>query len=855
MELSFREKKISPKIKKRVWILLVVFVAALVLFGFLLNYEKEGGVTVLAEPTLPTVTMEACGTQLNELHGYTREMDACYMRDAILPLSEDRILPLTVHTYGYEVKGASYEIRSLDTERKIAETEISGFTQEGEDLSAQVQIENLVEKGQEYLFILTLEGEGDQQVRYYTRIMLPEDCHEKECLEFARWFHDTALGPDYSQVNMYLETSADADAETLGNVTIQSTVQQVGWQGFSGTVVGEPVIEMKDMNSSYVSLVFYYQMQREDETGMTGTYQVEEYFKVRYGSERMYLLDYNRTMEQYLNESSAEVFGRELSVGVTAGDMHYLSNETGSIVSFVQAGELFTYDRDKQELTRVFSFVGDLISDSRASYREHNIRILNMDESGNMDFVVYGYMNRGEHEGECGVNLYHYDSALGTVEEQIFVAATSSYQILNAGFSDVLYKTTKDDFYIMIGGTLQKVNLKSLETEEIISGLSLDQYAVSGSGRRVAWITGEGMDTKLTVLNLETGEAREIEAPEGQLIRPLAFLDEDLVYGLAYESDVLRDSTGTVVYPMYQLKIVDASSADFALVKEYQKTGSYVMKVTQEGYTLFLDRAQKAGSSYQQIDSDTIKNSSGEKNRAVEVLERPDSSEGTVTWIVMADTDEEEVKSLRYKEAQMSGSEGEKEILMDLAGSSETYFAYVGGRVLVSTDRLSEAIASADAEMGIVVNNKQQYLWKRSRKTSKQAISDLRPGAADAQASDSAACISAMLSREGANVQVSPLLEKGETPYMILKSTLKEHTVLDLSGCTLSQLLYYVGLGSPVYARTGMNEAVLITGYDSSTVSIYRPGSGTTSRMGMSEAQEMFAAGGSVFVSYVETSE
>ena len=112
-----------------------------------------------------------------------------------------------------------------------------------------------------------------------------------------------------------------------------------------------------------------------------------------------------------------------------------------------------------------------------------------------------------------------------------------------------------------------------------------------------------------------------------------------------------------------------------------------------------------------------------------------------------------------------------------------------------------------------------------------------------------------MLSREGANVQVSPLLEKGETPYMILKSTLKEHTVLDLSGCTLSQLLYYVGLGSPVYARTGMNEAVLITGYDSSTVSIYRPGSGTTTRMGMSEAQEMFAAGGSVFVSYVETSE
>ena len=74
------------------------------------------------------------------------------------------------------MQSASYEIRSLDTERKIAETQIDNFTRDGDDLRADVQIENLVEEGEEYLFILTLEGEQDQQVRYYTRIMLPDDC-------------------------------------------------------------------------------------------------------------------------------------------------------------------------------------------------------------------------------------------------------------------------------------------------------------------------------------------------------------------------------------------------------------------------------------------------------------------------------------------------------------------------------------------------------------------------------------------------------------------------------------------------------------------------------------------------------
>lgn len=462
--------------------------------------------TELDAPRLPTVTMEACGREMNELHGYLREMEACYMRDAVLPLDSERKLPLRVQTYGYPVKGASYEIRSLDTERKIAETKIKNLKQTGDDLTAEIQIENLVEEGQEYLFILTLEGEDAQPIYYYTRIMLPKDCHEEECLDFAAWFRDTALNGNYSDLNMYLETSAEAETDSLGEVTIHSTMQQVGWKGFSGTVVGDPVVEMKDINSSYVSLVFYYRIQRQDAAGVMRTYRVEEYFKVRYGVQRMYLLDYSRTMEEYLKEGSVSVTGRELSVGIASDDFHYLSNETGSIVSFVQAGELFTYDQNKHELTRVFSFAADDASDPRALYREHNIRILNMDESGNMDFVVYGYMNRGDHEGECGVNLYHYDSALGRAEEQIFVAATSSYQILNAGFSDLLYKTAKGDFYIMIGGTLQKVDLETLKREEIISGLSLDQYAVSASGRRVAWMTEEGMSDVMTLLNLETGE-------------------------------------------------------------------------------------------------------------------------------------------------------------------------------------------------------------------------------------------------------------------------------------------------------------------------------------------------------------
>lgn len=853
MELSFREKKISPGTKRRVLILAAVFVAALIFFEIVLNYQREGRGAAMGDAALPVVTMEACGRTMNELHGYTREMDACYMRDAVLPLEADRVLPLTVHTYGYTVQSASYEIRSLDTERKIAETQIDNFTRDGDDLRADVQIENLVEEGEEYLFSLTLEGEQDQQVRYYTRIMLPDDCHEKECLDFAEYFHETALSGNYSELNTYLETDTNTDMDTLSQVTIHSSIQQVGWKGFAGTVVGEPVVEMKEINSSYVALEFYYQIQRQDAAGKTHTYQVEEYFKIRYGGQRMYLLDYSRTMEEYLTQENLEAGTNDLSLGVAGNDLTYFSNETGTVVAFVQTGELYLYDQNNRELTRVFSFIGDDLSDIRENYRQHDIRILNMDESGNMDFVVYGYMNRGSHEGECGISLYHYDRDLGQAREQIFVAGTSSYQILRAGFSDLLYKNSDEEFYIMVDGTLLQVDLDTMESKELLTGLTQEQYAVSGSGRKIAWITSDGMEQKISLMNLETGTTWEIVAGDGELVRPIAFLDEDFVYGIARSGDVVKDSAGAAVYPMYKLRIVDTSSSDFPVLKEYERADSYILSVTQQGHTLFLNRAVRSGDTYVPIDGDTIQNSSGEPNRAVTIQGTADNALGKVTRIVMAGTgDEETAASVRFREAELTEAEGNRSILLETSTQAERYFVYVGSNVTLSTGRMSEAVAAADADMGIVVDNHQRYVWRRGRSTARTAFSDLEVGSYDTASGSSARCLSAMLAREGKNVAVASLLSQGQTPAEVLREELEDQAVLDLTGCTLSQVLYYVSLGNPVYGRTGADAAMLVTGYDASSVSLWDPMTGETQRMGLTDAENLFAAAGNVFVSYAE---
>ncbi len=278
-ELSFREKKLSKINKPRILILALAFIASLALFSVVLNYRETSEVSEVEGPTLPIVTLEALGETLNELHGYVTEMDACYMRDAVVPLDETRELPIHIRTYGMQIDRILYEIRSTDTTRKIAETTIEDFVQADEMITVTPVIENLVDSGEEYLLVIVLTS-GKQNIYYYTRILQPVDAHEQECLAFVKEFHDMALSDDYEKLATYLEPNYDESVDSLSKVTIASSLNDVGWKGFDGKIVEDPIIEIKDINGDYSAIVMYYRMQ-SGEKKKKRYYNVQEYFKVR----------------------------------------------------------------------------------------------------------------------------------------------------------------------------------------------------------------------------------------------------------------------------------------------------------------------------------------------------------------------------------------------------------------------------------------------------------------------------------------------------------------------------------------------------------------------------------------------
>ena len=105
-------------------------------------------------------------------------------------------------------------------------------------------------------------------------------------------------------------------------------------------------------------------------------------------------------MEQIFDVTKQILNEKGLLLGIAKPDTPYMDNEEGTRVAFVQADELWNYNKEDDELSLIFSFNSGEGKDERNLTAQHEIKLLDMDKKGNLSFAVYGYMNRGEHEGD-----------------------------------------------------------------------------------------------------------------------------------------------------------------------------------------------------------------------------------------------------------------------------------------------------------------------------------------------------------------------------------------------------------------------------------------------------------------------
>lgn len=835
----------------RIAVCVVVFLASALIIGSIMNQGHNNMTMEMAPATLPMITMESGGVACNELHGNTVEMDVAYQKDCITLLGEGRQANFTVDTFGREITGISTEVRSIDGSRLIENSEVTGWKANGKSFSVSLTLKDLIDTNTQYSLTLILELEGEQKVYYYTTILWNDDVHISEILEFATDFHGKLYDKEVAkELTKYLEPNSKlTDNGTFHKVNIHSSFQQITWGSLEPVQEDAASIRLTQISGNVASLLMDFVVSTGEGKNKI-YYNVEEYYRVRYTSERMYLLDYERTMTQ-IPDTTRMYANDKILLGITDENVDMMESADGNTVVFSDMGQLLSYNAATNGLTVIFSFYDKDNADRRTLYDDHGIKILDVDEGGNVKFAVYGYMNRGRHEGETGIQIISYDNSLNTIEEEVYIPYSKSYAVLKDEMEQLLYRNRQQHVYFFLENGVYDVDLENRSAEQLVSIRQDDSLQVSENHEIIVWQEGDDINhsNQLNVRNLNTGEQTVIRAEDGEAIRPLGFMGEDIIYGVARESDIRTENSGQIFYPMYKVCISNSSGDN---LKEYGQDGIYIVDCAIEGNQITLSRIQRSeNGSYQEILDDQIMNNVEEEPGQNKVVTADiDIYERYVQIQTKTTIDTKTIKVLNPKEVVF---EGGRELTLDAVSEVSRYYVYNAYGVQGIYSAPGKAVKEAYDSAGVVANDRGITVWLKGNRVSRNQIMAIKEESVTDQKNSLTVCLDNILRHAGITRNTEYDLAQGKTAIQILEENMTGVQVLDLSGCSLDAVLYYVNQDIPVLAILEDGEAVLVTGFNEFNVVIMEPSTGKLYKKGMNDATTWFAENGNHFITYMRT--
>lgn len=848
-------------------VIAVVFFASLLIFSVVLNQGNTDMTMEMAPASLPTASILMEDQKVNEMHGYVQRMDAATIRDSISPIGEDRKISFQIDLYGQELKELRYEVRSVDGARLIEDTRVTDYVKDKDVVMASASIKDLIEKNVEYNFILIATLKDGKEVFFYTRMIQCDNTLTLAKINYVLDFHQKTFDKEAAkEIAMYLEPSSEGDNSNFGKVDIHSNLSQVSWGNMKVKELSEPMVTISELSQNLASVRLDY-IAEVTEGKVTNRYRLSEFYRVRYTTDRFYLLNFNRTMEEIFTMEKASFANNKIVLGIQKEDVQLAESEGGNILAFVNAGRIYCYDVIENKLSQLFAFFDQENFDERTYYDCADIKILEVEETGNVAFIVYGYMNRGNHEGEVGVEFYYYNHLQNTIEEQIFIRYDKSPQILMADINKLSYTNRRGELFALIDGSIYKVNAQMKTCEAVAEGLGEENFFVSKTNEMIVW--QESMDSvgakKLMLMNLNTEETSEITAASGEYCKAIGFMNEDVVYGVANKDDISVDCYGSSVFPMKEL-IIQAQNG--AVLKEYKNEDIYILDGQIRDNQLNLTRAK--GTRKEIADKETGNLTYGPLNLSpitddqitsnVEENKGDNKVDTVITelyetiWQIELKK-EVEIKRLKFLTPKEVMYEGGREIVLDEESKEDRYLVYTKGRLTDIYSDPGKAVLFAYENAGTVIDCYGNEIYRRGELVTRNQIMAIKEEQVTDEKDSLTVCLDTILQFEGISRNTEYMLQQGQNAVEILEDNLKNHVILNLKGCPMDAMLYYVNQDIPVLALKDGGESVLIIGFNLQNVVLMDPKTGKIYKKGMNDSREMFEENGNCFVTYARVGD
>ena len=803
--------------------------------------------TSLQSSTFPIIYLQVKDYTINTLHGYSSEMDSGKVRESITPLDADKAFTVKIKQNESKIRKLEYALLDIANNKIIETDSLSAFDTDKNDRTATIKINQSLDTSTEYGFQITLTTNSSKEIHFYTRIKYyNSDFYLKEKLDFVTNFHNATFDNEESfNISPYLEATTNDDS-TFAYVDIHSSESLIKWKKLEPKKISDVIPTIKELNIETAAIVLNYFIQAETDTDLE-TYQVKEFYRIRYSGGRMYLLAFNRSMESYFDPDLVSLKRSEFKIGVSsAKDLNITSSDSNSKFAFVRNGSLWYYDLKTNKLTSVFSFAQNSKDLLRELYDQHDVKILKVDDSGNISFMLYGYMNSGDYEGRVGILLYDYSAKDNRITERVYIPLTTTYQQLKEDLGDFAYVNDKNIFYFSLNDIVYAYNMASKRYDILTDNASRDNFTMLKEAKCFVWsnTNKNGKTRTITILDLDHSKELTVKAPTNQSIVVLGSIDANLVYGFVKNNDIHESTTGDIVNPAYKLIISDCQGN---ILRQYKAKNRYVISAVVEDNVIHLKRMQKQNGRFVDAKEDTIMNQKNTSAQSFDLTTRITQRMLTEKYISLPAgfIMERKPEILATKYVMVTDNTTLHLSNEEITGSVQ-YYIYANGEITDSTTSAQKAITQADEQMGVVMDSNSHIVWERGgRFLSKQLSNISYP--ADTSSSIKA-CTQMLL--QAAQVTTSTSQLEGSSILSMLKKHLEQP--VSLTGCTVDEILYFVSGEKPVIGMLGANHAVLITEYTTSTVTWMDPVTRTKHTTSISRAEDMFEAAGYKFVSYID---
>ena len=704
-------------------VLIMSFLLVLGIYGyFVYRDNREVSITesvnLMGSATLPVLYEKLNETNINEVHGYTTEMDPGYFRRSVLPVGDDGQISLMIDPYSANVISMNFTVSDYENHSQVIASSVSNWDLKDGKILVDLSISGL-KTGKEYYMDLLVTTETHPEIHYYFAIQCLShgivNDNLPKILDFVQEYSQATL--DYNKavdfVIPYIEPSESNANDNLGKVDITSSLRQLTYQNLEVKQETQTKIYCTQVTEIESEFVLCYQIKADNEDGIEEHYEIKEVYRVAYYNGNIYLVAYDRSMDQVYDPASANQGTKRLNLGILSSrQVQIETSENYSKIAFVNAGDLYVMDTKNNVNTKIFTFDHADGNDARNTFDEHGYEVISLENDGSMDFMVYGYMNRGEHEGQSGAALYHYDAEKMIVEERVFLPSDEPYEVLKESVTSLSYLSDEDMFYLKMEDSVYSVDLGDQSYVEVVGDLDQEEFATSKDGRYLAWVeTTDGLD-RIRILDLESGTEKNIQGQKNRVLVPLGFVDNDLCYGVAASKNVYPDRYGDETYLFGYVRIVDKNQE---VLKTYKKKGYYLTDVKVNKAMVSFSVVQKNSeeeTGYQVVSEDQILNNTADATEAVNISTIVTEFKQTQVVINYASNviSSEDTKLTYPKEIQTDGK-NKIDIYMEDA-QDDYYYVYYGGCIIGVYASQAQARILAEENRGFVVDGMGRTIYQ-----------------------------------------------------------------------------------------------------------------------------------------------